>query len=118
MLTILSKRKTLYRELERRSASLEEGIRENLKKLGLNLTFNRVGSMFTLFFTEQDVTDYPSAKSSDTNRFARYFNAMLEERIYLPPSQFESAFLSTSHSVPDIEKTITANLQALDAACK
>jgi glutamate-1-semialdehyde 2,1-aminomutase len=118
MLSILSTRKSLYRELEKRSASLEEGIRDNLKKLGRNLTFNRVGSMFTLFFTGQEVTDYPSAKSSDTNRFARYFNAMLEQGIYLPPSQFESAFLSTSHSAPDIAKTVTASFRALAAADK
>jgi len=118
MLSILSGRKSLYRELEKRSAALERGIRESLRKLGLNLTFNRVGSMFTLFFTQKEVTDYPSAKSSDTERFGRHFNAMLEQGIYLPPSQFEAAFLSTSHSDSDIEKTIAANFRSLKAAYK
>jgi glutamate-1-semialdehyde 2,1-aminomutase len=118
MLTILSGRRSLYGELEKRSALLEQGIRGNLRRLGLNLTFNRMGSMFTLFFTEREVTDYPSAKSSDTKRFARYFNSMLEQSIYLPPSQFEAAFLSTSHSASSIELTVAANLRALRAAYK
>jgi len=118
MLTILSARKSIYRELEKKAMELEEGIRENLQRLGLGLTFNRLGSMFTLFFTEQEVTDYPSAKSSDTRRFARYFNAMLEQGIYLPPSQFEAAFLSAVHSPTDIEATLKASLRALRAAYK
>jgi glutamate-1-semialdehyde 2,1-aminomutase len=104
--------------LEKKAMELEEGIRENLQRLGLGLTFNRLGSMFTLFFTEQEVTDYPSAKSSDTRRFARYFNAMLEQGIYLPPSQFEAAFLSAVHSPTDIEATLKASLRALRAAYK
>jgi glutamate-1-semialdehyde 2,1-aminomutase len=118
MLTILTKRRSLYKELGKRGAQLEEGIRGNLQKLGLHLTFNRVGSMFTLFFTEQEVTDYPSATLSDAKRFAQHFNAMLEQGIYLPPSQFEAAFLSAIHSPSDIELTLKANLRALRVAYK
>jgi len=69
---------------------------------------NRVGSMFTLFFTECPVTDYESAKRSDTARFGRFFHAMLERGIYLPPSQFEATFVSAAHSEEDIQRTAAA----------
>jgi glutamate-1-semialdehyde 2,1-aminomutase len=113
MLRILHANKMIYKQLEQRSAQLEEGIRENLQKLGLGYTLNRVGSMFTLFFTSRSVTDYDSAKTSDTAKFSVYFNAMLEQRIYLPPSQFEAAFISTAHTERLIHKTIKANYKAL-----
>lgn len=113
MLRILSANKMIYKQLEQRSAQLEDGIRENLQKLGLGYTFNRVGSMFTLFFTSKSVTDYDSAKTSDTVKFSAYFNAMLEQGIYLPPSQFEAAFISTAHTERLLEKTIKANYKAL-----
>jgi glutamate-1-semialdehyde 2,1-aminomutase len=113
MLRILFANKMIYKQLEQRSAQLEEGFRENLQKLGLGYTFNRVGSMFTLFFTSRSVTDSSSAKTSDTAKFSTYFNAMLEQGIYLPPSQFEAAFLSTAHTERIIEKTIKANYKAL-----
>ncbi|HMD14885.1 MAG TPA: glutamate-1-semialdehyde 2,1-aminomutase, partial [Bacteroidota bacterium] len=118
LLSILSKNKSLYKILEKRSAQLEEGIRENLKSLGIFMTLNRVGSMFTLFFTRTPVLDYDGAKTSDTLKFAAYFRSMLQQGIYLPPSQFEAAFLSTSHSDPDIEKTIRANKMALTSLRK
>ena len=113
MLRILMANKMIYKHLEQRSAQLEEGIKENLQKLGLGYTFNRVGSMFTLFFTSRSVTDYDSAKTSDTAKFSVYFNAMLEHGIYLPPSQFEAAFISTAHTERIIEKTLKANYKAL-----
>jgi glutamate-1-semialdehyde 2,1-aminomutase len=116
MLKILSRSTTIYKQLEKRAALLEKGILENLKKLGLNLTLNRAGSMFTLFFTGKHVVDYDSAKGCDTDRFSRYFNAMLNQGIYLPPSQFEAAFLSASHSASDIERTVAANFRALQIA--
>jgi glutamate-1-semialdehyde 2,1-aminomutase len=72
------------------------------------VTVNRVGSMFTMFFTEQPVTDYESAKRSDTARFGRFFRLMLERGVYLAPSQFEAAFLSAAHSEEDIDKTVAA----------
>jgi glutamate-1-semialdehyde 2,1-aminomutase len=113
MLRILHANKMIYKQLEQRSAQLEEGIRDNLNKLGLEHTFNRVGSMCTLFFTSKPVTDYDSAKTSDIAKFSLYFNSMLEQGIYLPPSQFEAAFLSTAHSERIIEKTIKASYKAL-----
>ncbi|MBI3579932.1 MAG: glutamate-1-semialdehyde 2,1-aminomutase [Ignavibacteriales bacterium] len=115
MLKMLSLNKSIYKTVEKQAAILEKGIRQNLRRLGLSLTLNRVGSMFTLFFIDKDVTDYNSAKTSDTKKFATYFNAMLEQGIYLPPSQFEAAFLSTSHTPREIEKTIEANFRALQA---
>ncbi|RPI00956.1 MAG: glutamate-1-semialdehyde-2,1-aminomutase [Ignavibacteriae bacterium] len=113
MLRILLANKMIYKHLEQRSAQLEDGLKENLQKLGLGYTFNRVGSMFTLFFTSKPVTDYESAVTSDTAKFSAYFNAMLEQRIYLPPSQFESVFISTAHTERIIEKTIKAQYKAL-----
>jgi glutamate-1-semialdehyde 2,1-aminomutase len=113
MLRILHANKMIYKQLEQRSAQLEEGIRENLHKLGLGYTMNRVGSMFTLFFTSRPVTDYDSAITSDAAKFSIYFNAMLEQRIYLPPSQFETVFVSTAHTERIIEKTIKASYKAL-----
>jgi glutamate-1-semialdehyde 2,1-aminomutase len=113
MLQILHANKMIYKQLEQHSAQLEEGIRDNLNKLGLGYTFNRVGSMCTLFFTSKPVTDYDSAKTSDTSKFSKYFNSMLEQGIYLPPSQFETVFISTAHSERIIEKTIKKNYKAL-----
>jgi glutamate-1-semialdehyde 2,1-aminomutase len=80
------------------------------------ITVNRVGSMFTFFFTEGPVTDYESAKRSDTTRFGRFFRAMLERGIYLAPSQFEAAFLSVAHTDEDIARTLVAAREAFQAA--
>ena len=66
------------------------------------MQINRVGSMFTLFFTDAPVTDYASAKRADTDRYARFFRAMLDRGVYLPPSQFESCFVSLAHMERDI----------------
>jgi glutamate-1-semialdehyde 2,1-aminomutase len=71
--------------------------------------------MFTFFFTEGPVTDYESAKRSDTARFGRFFRAMLDRGIYLAPSQFEAAFLSAAHSEEDIRKTVSAAREAFGA---
>jgi len=80
------------------------------------ISVNRVGSMFTFFFTAQPVTDYASAKTSDTARFARFFRWMLERGIYLAPSQFEAAFVSAAHSDADIRQTVEAAREAFSAA--
>jgi glutamate-1-semialdehyde 2,1-aminomutase len=79
----------------------------------MEFAFNRVGSMFTTFFTPGPVNDFSGAKASDTSRFASYFKAMLEEGIYLAPSQFEAAFVSLAHSDEDIADTIVAHERAL-----
>ncbi|MDP9171979.1 MAG: glutamate-1-semialdehyde 2,1-aminomutase [Acidobacteriota bacterium] len=73
-----------------------------------SITVNRIGSMMTWFFTNQAVTDYDSAKTSDTKRFAKFFHAMLERGIYLPPSQFEALFVSTAHTEADLVRTVEA----------
>ncbi len=69
--------------------------------------------MFTLFFTDREVTDFESAKTSNTQRFNRFFHSMLDQGIYLPPSQFEAAFLSAAHTESDIERTVDAAAKAL-----
>ena len=105
-----------YPELERKAAILEEGFRDNMQKLGLNYTQNRVGSMACLFFTEKPVENHDDAVASDLQKYSRYFQSMLDQGVYLAPSQFEAMFTSTAHSDEDLEKTIRANYVALQAA--
>jgi glutamate-1-semialdehyde 2,1-aminomutase len=102
-----------YAELERRSAMLEQGLRSAASGAGIPSTVNRVGSMLTAFFTEGPVTDWPGAKKCDTGRYGRFFRAMLEEGVYLAPSQFECAFVSFAHTDELIQKTIKAVQSAL-----
>jgi glutamate-1-semialdehyde 2,1-aminomutase len=106
----------IYGRLERRAAQLCEGVAEAARNLQKPLTVNRVGSMFTFFFAPGPVTDYESAKRSDTSAFARFFRAMLERNVYLPPSQFEAAFLSDAHTDRDIAETIRAAGEAIAEA--
>ncbi len=110
------KKAELYLRLEALSAQLVEGVAAAAKDAGVTLSFNRVGSMFTWFFTADPVTDWDSASKSDTAAFGRFFRAMLDAGIYLPPSQFEAAFVSIAHSEEDIQKTIAAARQAFSAA--
>jgi len=112
-LRILKDSPDIYGRLEELSSRLESGIKRIINQRGLPMVQNRVGSMFTLFFTGTDVVDYETAKSSDTKKFSKYFGAMLDRGIYLAPSQFEAAFISTAHSVSDIDKTIAAADDAL-----
>jgi glutamate-1-semialdehyde 2,1-aminomutase len=100
--------KNLYKQLEERSAALARGLADEAKRAGIALTQTRVGSMLTSFFTQEPVVDWNSAKTSDTKRYGLFFHGMLEQGIYLAPSQFEAAFLSTAHTSADIEKTIRA----------
>jgi glutamate-1-semialdehyde 2,1-aminomutase len=100
--------KNLYKQLEERSAALARGLADEAKRAGIALTQTRVGSMLTSFFTQEPVIDWNSAKKSDTKRYGLFFHGMLEQGIYLAPSQFEAAFLSTAHTSADIEKTIRA----------
>jgi glutamate-1-semialdehyde 2,1-aminomutase len=94
-----------YDRLDVLTHELESRIRTILEETGMALALNRYGSMFSLFFTEQLVTDYESALTSDTDLYKSYFKGMLERGIYLPPSQFEVCFVSCAHSPEDIEKT-------------
>ncbi len=109
-LKVIQSDKNFYKKLDKKSEMLYEGIRDNMKSLGLDFTLNTCGSMFTLFFTQSKVTDYNSAKTSDTSIFALYFNEMLKSGIYITPSQFEANFISAAHSDKDIEKTIKGKL--------
>jgi glutamate-1-semialdehyde 2,1-aminomutase len=102
------KKSEIYPRLEALSAKLVEGVAAAAKDAGVPLSSNRVGSMFTWFFNPDPVTDWESAAKSDTAAFGRFFRGMLDAGIYLPPSQFEAAFLSASHSEEDVEKTIAA----------
>ena len=116
MLKLLSGQ-SVYDELELKSEKLCSGYKSNIKKLGIPATFTRVGSMFSMFFTDKDIVDFDSAKSSDTNFFQSYFTALLEEGVYIAPSQFEAGFMSAVHTDEEIEKTIEANYNALQKAC-
>jgi glutamate-1-semialdehyde 2,1-aminomutase len=98
----------VYKVLERLSADLEQGLRSVAAEAGIPVVFNRVGSMFTGFFTDRKVKDFDSAKTSDTARFGKFFRSMLKNGVNLAPSQFEAAFLSLAHSKSDINKTIEA----------
>jgi len=97
---------SIYDDLEERSAEFESGVRAAAEKHNVPLTINRVGSMWTIFFTEGPVTDFDSANKSDRERFARFFHLMLAEGVYLPPSQLEAAFFSAAHAKKDISQTI------------
>jgi glutamate-1-semialdehyde 2,1-aminomutase len=99
MLRYIQANPGLYQDLDSKAQRLADAA-------PAGITVNRVGSMFTWFFTDQPVTDYESAKRADTARFKKFFHAMLERGIYLPPSQFEAAFVSTAHSDADIDVTV------------
>ncbi len=102
----------VYRRLEERSNALASGWADAANRAGVSIFGTRIASLMTLFFTNRAVTDYASAKTSDTKAYAKFFTAMLEEGIYLAPSQFEAAFLSTAHTASDIDKTIRAAYNA------
>ena len=103
----------IYPQLEKLSAQLVDGITTAAKDKGVTLCGNRVGSMFTWFFQPGPVTDWGSASKSDTQAFGKFFGKMLDQGIYLPPSQYEAAFLSVAHTEDDIQKTIAAAKQAV-----
>jgi len=103
----------VYKALEKLSSDLEQGLRSAAQEAGIPVTMNRVGSMFTGFFTDTRVKDFASAKTSDTARFGKYFLSMLKNGVYLAPSQFEAAFLSLAHTKADINRTIEAARKSL-----
>jgi glutamate-1-semialdehyde 2,1-aminomutase len=108
MLRHLKTHPEVYDRLERMGAKLAASA-------PAGITVNRVGSMFTFFFTDQPVRDWESAKGSDTGKFGRFFRAMLERGVYLAPSQFEAAFVSAAHSEEDVARTIAASKEAFQA---
>jgi len=111
---IADEKERIYSELEDYADAFQRGTEHNLDALGLDYTTHQVGAMGSLFFTDERVVDQDSAKASDTDRYAAYFHAMLEEGIYLPPSQFEAIFFSTSHGQVELEETLEAQRRALD----
>ncbi len=100
--------KQTYEEMNRKVDRLVEGYKEAAKKYGIPLQINRVGSMMSVFFTDQEVYNYETAQTSDLERFKKYYVGMLERGVYLPPSQFEGLFMSTAHTDEQIDKTIEA----------
>jgi glutamate-1-semialdehyde 2,1-aminomutase len=102
----------VYQDLERKSARLAEGVGQAARQAGVSVFQTRVGTMFATFFTPGPVTDYATARQADTDRFARFFQAMLEQGVYLAPSQFEAGFMSLAHSDQEIEYTVLAAQQA------
>ena len=110
------KEKDPYGRLEEMTSYLCEEASKIARSLGLDLFFSRVGSMFTVFFTPGPVRDYESARRSDTAAYSRYFWTLLREGIYVAPSQFEAAFLSTAHTEQDLSKTLEALRKAFRAA--
>ncbi|WP_031527979.1 glutamate-1-semialdehyde 2,1-aminomutase [Dyadobacter crusticola] len=113
MLDYLNEHPEVYAQLEDSGEKLADGFKNSMRKLGLDYTLNQIGSMYTLFFTNQQVTDFPSAKTSDLVLFGRYFHAMLNKGIYLGPSQFESMFLSTALTDRHLDLIIQANEESL-----
>ena len=105
----------VYEELDRKAARLSAGIAAAAQAQGVPIYQTRVGSMMCTFFTEQPVTDYVSAKAVDTCTYGRFFHAMLQNGVYLAPSQFETAFMSLAHSDDDVERTIRAAEASLEA---
>ena len=108
----LREHKDIYTKLDKLAAEVVAGVSAAAKDAGVTMCHNRVGSMFTWFFTPGPVTDWSSAAKSDTEAFGRFFRAMLENGIYVPPSQFEAAFISAAHTAQDVQQTIAAARQA------
>lgn len=102
----------IYARIERAAATLEGGIKAAAQETGMPVTINRAGSMFTVFFTDKEVTDWESAKESDTARFALFFQSLLRQGVYFPPSQFEAGFLGACHTPEVIERTLEVIRQA------
>jgi glutamate-1-semialdehyde 2,1-aminomutase len=107
-LRYLRDNREIYGRLDRAAATLVDMVADAAHQVGIAATANRVGSMFTWFFTRDPVKDWDSAAKSDTALFGKFHRAMLEEGIWLPPSQFEAAFLSVAHSMDDIGQTVEA----------
>ena len=111
-LRYLKEHRDIYEKLDKLSADLVAGVAAAAKSAGVAMTHNRVGSMFTWFFTKGPVTDWGSASKSDSEAFGRFFRNMLDAGVYLPPSQYEAAFLSAAHTEDDVKKTVATAKQA------
>ncbi len=114
MLKYLDQNPQVYEQIEQSGKYLAKELASVNKELGKNYTINQIGSMISLFFTEEPIHDFETAKGSDTAMFGKYFQGMLSEGIYLPPAQFESWFLSTALSKADLEEIVVAHKKVLE----
>jgi glutamate-1-semialdehyde 2,1-aminomutase len=115
-LTMLEEvRETLYSQMDRQMRHLAQSAEETANRLGIPHHINRIGSMMTLFFTDADVVDFSTAKTSDTARYGAFFRALLERGVYFAPSQYEAAFVSAAHTDANIDETAQAVSEALHA---
>jgi len=112
-LSILHNNSKVYEKLERKAQQLEQGFKKIVAELKIDASFNRIGSMLCMFFTKEQVYDFESASTSDTELYSRYFRAMLSRGIYLAPSQFETLFISNAHGDVEINQTIDAAYESL-----
>jgi len=106
-------REQFYRQLDEMAGKLVAGVLQAAEEAGVAMTANRVGSMFTFFFTDRKVKDWESAATCDTAKFGRFHGALMDAGVWLPPSQFEAAFLSVAHTDGDIDDTVAAAREAL-----
>ena len=113
MLGLIQSNPEVYQRLEAKGKRLAEAIRHQIESLQIKASVSQIGSMFTLFFTDKKVENFNDAKTSDLIKFGQYFRGMLNRGIYLPPSQFESWFLSDSIGEEELEKIITASWDTL-----
>jgi glutamate-1-semialdehyde 2,1-aminomutase len=111
-LSYLRNHKDVYMIMDRLAGVVVAGVAAAAHDAGVTMCHNRVGSMFTWFFAPGPVTDWTSAAKCDTEAFGRFFRAMIENGIYLPPSQFEAAFMGAAHTEGDVQQTIGAAKQA------
>ena len=107
-----------YAKLEQLTAELTTGLLIAAERAGIPIQINSIGSMFTVFFAAASITDFEKAKTCDTARYAKFFHAMLDTGVYLPPSQFETCFISLAHTRNDIKATLLAARDAFKAAAE
>jgi glutamate-1-semialdehyde 2,1-aminomutase len=115
---ILARGPALYAQLDETTADIAGGVAVIAAELGIAMTTNRVGSMFTWFFTPEPVTDFASASLSDTAAFARFHHALMERGVWLPPSQFEAAFVSAALGQPEVDTVLAAAAESLKAVAR
>jgi glutamate-1-semialdehyde 2,1-aminomutase len=113
ILNLITNDLAVYDRLEEKGKIIADGIRKQVNQLGKNYTVNQLGSMITLFFTERPVNNFNDAKTSDLSLFAQYFQGMLRRGVYLPPSQFESWFISDAIQDEEINQILLASEETL-----
>lgn len=111
---LVKNRNTIYRQLEQVGDKIKKGLLDIVEDVKVSAQINGIASMFQFFFTDQPVTDYVTAKSSDTAKFMRYQRELMKRGVFVPPSQFETCFISTAHTNEDLTKT----LEAMDSAIR